>query len=164
MNQAQRKYLIDKISGRTREKISELKSKKKEYPNASNFIFKAILSDKLELRSNDHILGVLKQRALSSKEGANWLTEDRNSWENKGMVKLRMRDLIVIPDDFDKMQEEVKAFNEEIDNQIAFLQSQLDTIELRIQLASDKTLQKMINEVDDMGELSLIDTKLKLLS
>jgi len=34
---------------------------------------------------------------------------------------------------------------------------------MRVQLASDKTLQKLINEVDDMGDLSLMDTKLKML-
>lgn len=33
----------------------------------------------------------------------------------------------------------------------------------RIQLASDKTLEKMISEVDDMGDVSLMDTKLKSL-
>ena len=31
----------------------------------------------------------------------------------------------------------------------------------RIRLASNKTLEKMINEIDDMGEISLFDKKLK---
>lgn len=33
----------------------------------------------------------------------------------------------------------------------------------RIQLASNKTLEKMIAEVDDMGDISLVDCTLKAL-
>jgi hypothetical protein len=43
------------------------------------------------------------------------------------------------------------------------LQIQLETLEVRIMVASDKALQKLINEVDDMGDISLIDTRIKLL-
>ena len=60
--------------------------------------------------------------------------------------------------------ERVKKHNESIVTEIDLLKVQLDTIEVRVQLASDKTLQNLVNEVDDMGSLSLIDTKLKLLS
>ena len=65
---------------------------------------------------------------------------------------------------FWKRFQNARQHNDKIQSEINTLQLQLDAIELRIQLASDKTLQKMINEVDDMGELSLIDTKLKLLN
>jgi hypothetical protein len=164
MNQTQRKYLIDKITSRTKQKIEELKKGKLDMPNASNWVFKALLSDNLEIQSQEHILQALKTKALASREGDNWLSGDRGGWDAQRVVKLNLKDLIVLPEDYYKKMEEAQLHNKEISIQIEILQSQLDTIELRIQLASDKTLQTMINEVDDMGELSLIDTKLKLLN
>lgn len=163
MNQAQRKYLIDKISEKTKSKIKELSDQKISLPSASNWIFKAILSDNLQIQSQDHILNALKTKALASKEGENWLSSERG-WDRERVVKLKLQDLIVLPEDFYLAMEDAQKHNTKINEEIKILQSQLDTIELRIQLASDKTLQKMINEVDDMGELSLIDTKLKLLN
>ena len=163
MNQVQRKYLIDKITAKTREKIKELSNQKIDLPNASNWIFKTILSDDLKIQSQEHILNTLKTKALDSKEGTNWLSDGRG-WDRDRIVQLKLEDLIILPQDFYLAMEKAKGQNEIINQEINLLQSQLDAIELRIQLASDKTLQKMINEVDDMGELSLIDTKLKLLN
>jgi hypothetical protein len=71
--------------------------------------------------------------------------------------------LIVLPDEFKVELERVKEHNSMIDEQIKNLHAGIDTLELRIQLASDKTLQGIINDVDDMGDLLLIDTKLKLI-
>lgn len=164
MNQVQKKFLIDKITTKTKQKIKDLHDQKIDMPNASNWIFKTILANELEIQSKEHILKVLLEKALASKEKSDWLNDDRGSWDKHVTVKLNLKDLIVLPEDFYKQVEVAKAHNIEISNKIQVLQSQLETIELRIQLSSDKTLQKMINEVDDMGELSLIDTKLKLLN
>jgi hypothetical protein len=164
MNQVQRKFLIDKITAKTKQKIKDLHDQKIDMPNASNWIFKTILANELEIQSKEHILKVLLEKALASKEKSDWLNDDRSSWDKQVTVKLNLKDLIVLPEDFYKQMEIARAHNTEISNKIQVLQSQLETIELRIQLSSDKTLQKMINEVDDMGELSLIDTKLKLLN
>jgi len=163
MNTSQRKFLIERIQTKTKERIEQLNKTKLEYPSASNFIFKAILNDKLELQSSEKILEALKQKALRSKEGANWLSEERFGFDKERTVLLGLNELIVLPEDYKTELERVKSFNEKIVSEINLLKIQLDTIEMRVQLASDKTLQKLINEVDDMGDLSLMDTKLKML-
>lgn len=61
------------------------------------------------------------------------------------------------------MREERAIKVKEVDDQIKQLRIQLETLEVRIMVASDKVLQKLINEVDDMGDISLIDTQIKLL-
>ena len=82
----------------------------------------------------------------------------------KDRYKMDLRDLVVVPDDYSIELERVREFNKKIDEEIQLYRISLDTIEMRIQLASDRTLQNLINEVDDMGELKLIDTKLKMLN
>lgn len=164
MNQVQRKYLIDRIQDKVKAKIEELKSQMEIYPSASNYIFKAIMTDALKTQPEDKILEALKTKALNAKEGANWLSEERMGFNKERSVTLLLEQLLVLPDDFYTERERVVNVNKSIQNEIDELKIQLGTIEMRVQLASDKTLQKLINEVDDMGDLSLVDTKLKLIS
>jgi rRNA maturation endonuclease Nob1 len=52
---------------------------------------------------------------------------------------------------------------DKVNQEIAALKLQLETLEIRIMIASDKVLQSIVNEVDDMGDIRLIDTKIKLI-
>jgi hypothetical protein len=164
MNTTQRKFLIERIQGKVNIKIESLNSMKMKYPSASNYIFKAILNNNLELQPSEVILDALKRKALNAKEGENWLSQARMGYEKETTITLKIEELIIYPSDYNDELIKVRAHNEDIDLEINELKIQLDTIEVRVQLASDKTLQNLINEVDDMGDLSLMDTKLKLLN
>lgn len=164
MNAQQRKYLIERITEKTKARIKMLEETKERYPSAPNYLFKAILNGTLKLKPQEHTLEALKNRALKAKEGYNWLSDQSQGWERESVVKLKISDIIEIPDDYAAEVERVSNHNSSIEKEISELRLQLDTIEMRVQLASDKVLQRLINEVDDMGELSLIDTKIKLLS
>lgn len=163
MNTQQRKFLIERIQQKVKAKIESLRKDLLQYPSASNYIFKAVLNDKLALQPSAVILDAIKKKALNAKEGENWLSEMRMGYEKEREIKLLINELLVLPDDYKQEVDRVKKYNESIVAQIDLLKVQLDTIEVRIQLASDKRLEKLINEVDDMGDLSLMDTKLKLL-
>lgn len=81
----------------------------------------------------------------------------------KAEATIKIKDIFVIPKDYEALWEEYYKKCEEINKEIQQIQIESDTLVTRIQLASDKTLQKMIAEVDDMGDISLMDTKLKSL-
>ena len=49
MNTTQRKFLVEKIQAKAKQKLRELKDQKLEYPAASNFVFKAVMGDTLKL-------------------------------------------------------------------------------------------------------------------
>jgi hypothetical protein len=164
MNSQQRKFLIERIQQKVKEKISELDKTLLAYPSASNYIFKAILNDELELQSVDVIKEALKSKALAAKEGENWMSNERMGMDKERTIRMLIKELIVLPQDYKTEVERVSSHNKKVKEGIASLKLQLDTIEVRVQLASDKTLQNLINEVDDMGDLSLIDTKIKLLN
>ena len=53
MNTAQRKFLVEKIQEETKRKIELLRKDKLDYPNASNYVFKAILDGSLKLQSSE---------------------------------------------------------------------------------------------------------------
>lgn len=164
MNTAQRKFLIEKITEKAKIKIKELENCKLASPSASNYIFKAILNGTLKLQPEEVILKAIEQKAIKAKEGENWLAEERSWTANGNMIKLNINDLLIVPEDYFIEYEKVKAHNEAIRKEIAELQVQLDTMEVRIQLASDKNLQSLVNDIDDMGDVKLVDSHLKLLN
>ena len=148
----------------TKVKIEALKNSLMEHPSFSNYAFKAILNGTLEIQSKEKILEAIKRKALASKEGTNWLSEDRMGWEKETTIKFNREDIIIAPSDYEKEIKKVKEYNSIIQESIRTLKEQLNTIELRIQLSSDNALKTLINEVSDMGDISLIDTKIKLLN
>ena len=164
MNSIQRKFLVDRINTKVDEKIKNLRDSLEEFPSASNYIFKAIMSDKLKLKSEAHILSAIKAKALSAKEGTNWLSDERMGMNKENTIKLLLKDLIELPEDFHEQKNLVSENNRAILKEIEELKIQKETLEVRIQLASDKTLCGLIQEVDDMGDLKLVDAKLKLIN
>lgn len=165
MNAKQRTFLIEKIQGETKEKISLLEKKLLEAPSANNWLFNAIMSDRLEIQSKEHILAALKKKALNCMGDKNWLSNDSNGFGRLHTIKFdKLTDVMVMPDDFAQEQGRVKEHNKSIYLEIDKLKVGLNTIEMRIQLASDSVLRALVNQIDDMGDIMLIDTTVKLLS
>lgn len=164
MNAQQRKFLIDKLYAKCKEQMEELKKQKMEHPSLSNYLFLAIMNNTLKLKPQEVTLKALKQKALKAQEGSNWLSEERMGWDKFNTCKIDINALFEIPENYVQKVNEVKEHNQNLQEQIDSIKLQMESLETRIQIASDKTLQKMINEVDDMGDISLIDTKIKLLN
>lgn len=167
MNSQQRKYLIDKINEKKKIKIQELESQIKKRPSLIAYMLHEVLSDRIKVRENSELLEIVKKKALqalSDDKANNWLSNsDRWGSQKEDKVSFDLNEFFVIPENYKSIISEVDKHNLEIRNQIYQLSIQCESLETRIMLASDKTLQKMINEVDDMGDISLIDTKIKLL-
>lgn len=164
MNQQQRKYLLDKIKKTYEDKVRSLKKQEEEYPSLSNYLFSAVMQDTLKLKSSKDILGAIKEMALNAKEGQSWLNGERMGFDKYTRIKLNIEDLFVIPKEYTDACEKYEKANQRVKEELQMMKSQYEMLELRINLSSDNVLQSMINEVDDMGNLSLIDTKIKALT
>jgi len=164
MNQAQRNYLIKKIEESAKTRIDTLKSSKPEHPNLNNWLLHKVLSNEFELRTIDEIRDHIRKRALNAKGGGeNWIGVDK--WSSSlREVKFAVGDIFVLPSEYKEEAEICRKKEKEIDEEIHRIATERDTLITRIQLASDKTLQAMINEVDDMGNISLMDEKLRFLT
>ena len=162
MNSGQRKYLIDKLTEKSKEQIKALKEQMVEMPNLSNHVYMAVMNGTLRINSQEQIMQALRRMALNAKEGEHWLSGSRYS--NRMSIQLASNDLFVDPPGYKEAMEAAEEHNERLEKKIAHIRSQVELLELRITLASDKTLQRMINEVDDMGDIGLLDAAIKQLS
>ncbi len=165
MNTHQRNFLVEKIQEKTKKQLDELNKQNPAYPNLQEILFHAIMSNALQLRKPEEILDCLKQRALKSGDDGN-----RNSWlgHNQGEinkeVKFSSAEIFVLPQEYLDAMKEYREKEAEIQKQRIKILLQEENLILRIQLASDKTLQSLVNEIDDMGDITFIDDTLKILT
>lgn len=166
MNSSQRKFLVDKVTERTKQKIQELRNSMPEGVSLNVYMLYRVMSNDFELKSNDELKKIVLEKALKAGQEKqvreDWLG---NAWgiANKSNVAFTLDEFFVIPQEYLDMRNEREKQKALIQEQMRQLQIQLETLEVRIMVASDKALQKLINEVDDMGDISLIDTRIKLL-
>lgn len=166
MNSAQRKFLIDKITKGTEAKIKAYRDSIPESISLNVYMLHKVMSNDFEIKSQDDLKKIVLEKALKAGQNKqireDWLG---NAWgsANRNNVAFTLDEFFVIPEEYLRMREEREELRRKAEEQIRLLQIQLETLEVRIMVASDKTLQKLINEVDDMGDISLIDTRIKLL-
>jgi hypothetical protein len=167
MNTVQRKYIIDKLTEKTKLTIELLKKSVPEPLSLNVNILHRVMSNDFEIRTTEELKKIILEKALKAGSNKN-IREDwlGNSWgtSNRTGVHFTFDEFFIIPEEYIKLREEREAAVKSVEAEIRTLQVQLETLEIRIMVASDKTLQTLINEVDDMGSVTLIDTKLKLLS
>ncbi len=170
MNAQQRKFLIDKINSRVTAEIKALESSKPKRPDVRALILSELMKGNVIVKSSEELNELFKKRAFEQiEEGrdSNWLSnESGRGWGsfNETTVKLKVEEIFNLPPNYHTLLEEYNRQCEEIRAKVVELTCQLDTLETRITLASDKVLQTMISEVDNMGDISLINTKIKLLN
>ncbi len=167
MNTNQRKFLVDKITEKTKIKIKALEDSRPDIVMLNAHMLHKVMSNDFEIQPTEQLRKLIVQKAL----GVGKNKTDRDDWlgnnwgvANKKNVVFTIEEFFVIPKEYQEMVDDANKQRDAINAQIKELKVQLDTLEVRIMLASDKTLQNLINEVDDMGDLSLVDTKIKLLA
>lgn len=166
MNSTQRKFLVDKVTERTKAKINELEKSIPESISLNVYMLHMVMSNDFEIKPIDELKKIVLEKALKAGQDKqfreDWLG---NAWgvANKKNVAFSLEEFFVVPQQYLDMRNEREKQKELVREQIRQLQIQLETLEVRIMVASDKALQKLINEVDDMGDISLIDTRIKLL-
>jgi hypothetical protein len=163
MNQSQRNFLIDKIKTSAKAQRQALEKSLSKPPSLNNYLLHEVMSGTFELQPQEDIKKLIHQRALDATGHEDWT---KASWSaaTKDYFQIKLKDLFVVPKEYTKKWEAYREAQEKIQKQINLIESQADTLIVRITLASNATLESMIKEVDDMGDLKLMDTKLKALN
>ena len=164
MNQSQRNFLVEKIEGSVDVKIRALKDSLPEPPHLVNFIYHKVMSGNFDIQDKDVLKSIITDRCINTPSDKEWNTSTRGGWDKSSKIEFKLADFFIIPAEFQEKIDKYNIETEETRQQINLIQSQADTLIVRIKLASNSTLESMIREVDDMGNISLMDTKLKALT
>ncbi len=157
MNQQQRDFLVKTISDNANKKINEIDSqiRKLEKPTMSGYAIKHLQSGLLKVKPEADILK-LAFKALTTETG--WRDADGN--DNEKWARLVFEEPEAYTIEKVKYHDQYNAL-EALKNEFI---SKRDTLIMRVKLAPAKRLDLLISQIDDMGDIDLMDTRLMLLS
>lgn len=161
MNQKQREFLIAEITKNTELQVRELSSSKPEKPNLENYIIQGLLSGNISLKSSDSIKEYFINLIKNATGSSSLLESGRWNEPQGDTIKIPAKVLFEYPKEYLDRIESWKQESIEIDKKIDSLKSSSKGLIVRINLASSRTLELMINEVDNMGQISLMDNTLR---
>ena len=165
MNQDQRKFLLARVEQTYKEELRKLQAEKTSEPSLNNYLIAAILDNSIELRSLDSIKADIRKKVLAlgpkdtfTSTSRNWREDDANSHD----ITLHAKILFVYPEAYIKAYDEWAVMVKEVNERINKLTAQKETLLLKIQIGSNTSLDRLIDSVDNMIDITLMNSKLML--
>jgi hypothetical protein len=170
MNQDQRKFLIEQVQKTCRIQADVLRSKMPKRPSLNNYLVAAFLDNtikfndierlKVNMRENVIRFGT-SQRLINESDDDDYYSRSRRS-EKTNLVTVRAEDLFIVPENYKTALAEYEKIKKEIEDEIEKLEATTNTIVMKVQLGSSATMDKLIMQIDSMGDLKLMNTQLML--
>lgn len=157
MNQKQREFLIDRIQRTCRQQEDTLKEGHRPRPSLNNYMVAAFMDGSVQFNDLDVLKEKMRQRVLRSG------TEDaiissgsrhysRRNDDEKNFCEIEAEELFVMPPAYLEALAEYEREQQAIDDKISLLHAQRDTIVMKVQLGSDKVLDKGITYLTPVAE------------
>ena len=170
MNQSQRDYLIREVTQTRDDQIEKLKHKIPIRPSLNNFLIASFLDgsiqfadiELLKTKMRKTVLEMGKDEVLIKERERRYGRSNRDDDEEVEVVEVLPYDLFIIPKAYIDALSEYEEKKIKIEAEIERLEGVTKTIILKLNIGSGKTLDKLIGEVDNMGDLSLVNTQLAL--
>lgn len=171
MNQDQRKFLIEQIRKTYDRQKEKLRKKRPEPPSLNNYLVAAFLDNTIKFKDIEKLRREMRERVLSMGKDDVLIKDSDSRWRNRRdededvdnhSVVVSAEDLFVLPEAYINELEKYKAAREIYEREMDHLEEYRDTIIMKIQIGSNAVLDKLITQVDNMGDLNLINSRLKL--
>lgn len=166
MNQEQRKFLIKQVEETCFEQVKKLKAEIPKRPSLNNHLVAAFLDDSIQFASISELREKIRKQVLKYGAGDRLVKESeryyQNDDDNKRTVVVEAEDLFVVPEAYKKELEEYNSVREEIEKKISDLEATKKTIIMKIQIGSSSTMDKLVMQIDSMGDLDIINSQLML--
>jgi len=170
MNTDQRKYLIGEVEKNSRTQIELLQKAMPDKPSLNNYLIASFLDNSIQFASIEVLKDKMRKSVLKLGSGSNLVhgeKRDRFSRYNDNddeteVVHIKADELFVIPKNYLDALKEYEEKKKLIDEEVEKLRATTQTIIMKIQLGSSATMDKLIMQIDNMGDLNLVNTQLML--
>ena len=173
MNQDQRKFLIGQVEKTANSQIDEIQSEMPTRPSLNNYLVAACLDNTIQLQSVESLKEKIRASVLKFGNDDALVTEEdgdgysyKRRRDMKGEVKQKVtvdaKDIFVIPQAYQDALREYEEKKKQLDDKIKNIEAQKNTIIMKIQIGSAGQLDKLVMQVDSMGDLNLMNSQLIL--
>lgn len=165
MNQIQRKYLIEKIKSLADFEIAELHKGYKKI-TFGEYIYNSLIENEhsVLLRSFinplDIIIKNLKEKVKNDKSFGNFITFDYRN-EDNDKITIKLSDIFQKDKYFDKLVSDNLKKKALLDKKAKEMRKECENAAFKINMASDKKLDILVEKIDTSIDLSDIQEKIK---
>lgn len=161
MNQKQRDFLIDQVNKTRKARIEELKALEPKEPSLSAFLHQAVMDGSAILKSQEELMKAFKTKARTAAEKGDKFLETsyryRSSEDEGATLTIDPLAIFEMPTEFSELKRKYLADKLIYIGALNAVNAKVDGIITRIQLATDKTLDTIIEQIDGMGAMSFTD-------
>ncbi len=169
MNQEQRKFLIERVNKTfSKQKEALEKQYRKEPPSLNNYLVAAFLDGTIQFNDIEKLKVKMKETVLRFGASDKLVKEHSDRWGNERAYKnhntceVITEDLFIIPEAYRVALAEYQGNQKVIEEKINELEAQKDTILLKIQIGSNQVLDKLVTQVDNLADLSIMNSQFLL--
>jgi hypothetical protein len=164
MNADQRKYLVGQIENTYSNQVAELKESMPKKPSLNNYLIAAFLDNSIQFADINELKEKMRQTVLRMGKD-DVLVKENNDWRKDSSsryLQIVPEDLFVIPSNYLEALREYEEKKKAVDEQISALDAHRRTLTMKIQIGSNAVLDKLITQVDNMGDLNIFNSQLML--
>lgn len=167
MNQEQRKFLIEKITATFKEKTKALESGLPEEPELDKHLIGAVLSKTVKLQEPKEMLKRI-EKYVKELNSAELVKKEhyygRKRKDEEELLRIAPECIFQMPESFIEAKKKYDEKKAVYDQEIKALTAQKDTLILKIQIGSNAILDKLIMQVDSLGDLDIFSNQLSLIA
>jgi len=169
MNQDQRKFLITQVENTCQKQIGELKEQIPDKPSLNNYLIASFLDNTIQFSDIEALKFKMRKAVLKMGHNDILVKEETEYWGHRNrddkeqpIVQVHAEDLFVLPENYKTALAEYEQKKKAIKKQIEALEYTEKTIVMKLQIGSSATLEKLVMQVDNMGDLNLMNSQLLL--
>lgn len=169
MNQDQRKFLISQVQSTCDEQVERLESELPIKPSLNNYLIAAFLDNSIQFADIEVMKKKMRETVLRFGTSDKLVYSDDDSYYRRkkkevesAEVHVLADDLFIIPQSYKDALAEYEAKKKEIEDKIRQLKATTNTIVMKIQIGSSATMDKLVMQIDSMGDLNLVNSQLAL--
>lgn len=163
MNQHQRKFLLEQIEGIYKAERNELHKRKPNPPSLNNYLIAAILDGSAIMRTTEELKEALRTRVrdlgksetLTASSRSYGYGSSRNEDEDVEEMRLPALLLFESPPAFAQVQEAYEAARKQWDEECKNLEASINAMRIKVQVGSDKALESLVDQADNICRMSL---------
>ena len=155
MNQTQRKFLVDKIKEKIEAQRRAFESSKRDInpPDQRTYLSAQLMTGTAKMRSQEEIIEIVRK---------DFATGQRGAFSRNHQITLDIEQMFILPAKYYEDLREYREKKENAEKEYRDFLIQEESIINRIMLASDSVLQGIINGIDNLGDMDLLDSTLRL--
>lgn len=173
MNQHQRKFLLEAVEKQFKIENDALRKRRPTPPSLNNYLIAAILDGSFVMRSQAAVRDAIRERVQNLGKEDAFVRSGEGKWgfgrrrdaddEPQEEVQIPVGILFDLPKPYTVKMAEYEAAKASWEAEVAALEASIGAMRIKVQIGSDKALEALVEQADQLCSMSLTATNKLLL-